>query len=161
MPFLPEIAKHVLVKSPDADEQTLISKFTDALSFNEKQLAELEKTMRAQARSSHWKRQQVGCVAGTKLKEVYTKINSIAQSTGKSRKITLLLARFFKDVEIGSIPAVKFGREHEEDVRKAFHEKVVEKHERGKLLQSGLVASQAFPYIRASPDNIFKCLCCK
>ncbi len=160
-PSLPDIAEHVLVENPGADEQILIGKLTEALSFNEKQLAELEKTTRAQAGSSHWRRQRVGCVTGTKIRDVFTKMNSIARSRGKSGRVTPLLAKFFKDTEIGSIPAVKFGREHEEDARKAFHEKVVAKHERGKLLSSGLVASQAFPYIRASPDNVFTCACCK
>ena len=72
-----------------------------------------------------------------------------------------MLARLFRNFDIGSLPAVKHGREHEEDARRAFFEAVAKEHHNGKLLESGLVASRTFPFIRAMPDNIFTCTCCE
>ena len=159
-PSLWEIADEILAENDGKDEQELIHLFSNSLSFNENQLKELERTTRAQGGSQIWRDQRVGCITATKIKDVCTKVQSIAKSRGKKIKVTPLLARLFKDKDISALPAVKYGREHETDAKKAFGEHIVKKHQNGRLLDSGLVASHSFPFIRATPDSIFTCKCC-
>ncbi len=56
---------------------------------------------------------------------------------------------------------MNYGREHEKDARAAFSEQEVKKHRKGKLLESGLLASLSFPLIKVSPANTFHCKCCE
>ena len=107
-----------------------------------------------------WKEQRFGCITATKIKDVCTKVAKIGKGRGKIIPVTPLLVRIFKDRDLGTVPAIKYGREHENDARKAFADIVVKKHQNGRLLESGLLASKAFPFIRATPDNIFTCRCC-
>eukprot|EP00795_Rhopilema_esculentum_P007357 gene7357-13089_t len=159
-PSLWEIADEILAENDGKDEQELIHLFSNSLSFNENQLKELERTTRAQGGSQIWRDQRVGCITATKIKDVCTKVQSIGKSSGKKIKVTPLLARLFKDKDISALPTVKYGREHETDAKKAFGEHIVKKHQNGRLLDSGLVASHSFPFIRATPDSIFTCKCC-
>ncbi len=102
----------------------------------------------------------MGCITGTKIRDVFTRVKSLGKRS-KITKVTPLLAKQFKDSDIGALLAVKYGRDHEKDARQAFSEAVVKKHKNGKLLSSGLIASSSFQYIRSSPDNLFVCSCCE
>ena len=157
---LEEIASSVLSANQDKNEQELVSLFAESLSFNENQIMELERSTRAQAGSLHWKEQRIGCITATKIKDVSTKVKTLARLRGKRVKVTPLLARICKENDIGFIPAVKYGKEHEHLARKSFCDNIVKKHLNGKLLDCGLLASSSFPFIRATPDNIFTCRCC-
>ena len=141
-PSMTEIGDRIILEHAGQGEQFLLGALMDAMPFNEPQLKELEKSTRAQAGSVLWKQKRVGCITGTKIRDVSTKTTKLVR-TGKSTKpkVSPLLARLFKNFDIGSLPAVKHGREHEEDARRAFCEAVAKKHRNGKVLESGLVAS--------------------
>ena len=161
-PSMTEIADKILIEHTGQSEQFLIGALMDAMSFNEPQLKELEKSTRAQAGSALWKQQRIGCITGTKIRDVSTKTAKLVRVGKNTRpKVSPLLARLFRNFDIGSLPAVKYGREHEEDARRAFCEAVAKKHRNGKVLESGLVASRTFPFVRATPDNVFTCTCCE
>ena len=159
-PPLPEIAEKVVLENPDANEQALIGTLTESLAFNKSQLDEIEKSTREQAGSNHWRKQRQGCITGTKIRDVFTRVKSLADRS-KKPKMTPMIGKLFKERDIGSLPAVKYGRDHEDDARRSFSEEIVKKHKNGKLLSSGLVVNPTFPFIRVTPDNLFVCSCCK
>ena len=97
---------------------------------------------------------EVWCITGTKICDTFTKMNTIMRSRSKMPKMTPLLVRIFKDGDIGSLPAVKWGRDHEDDSRKTFSKAVASNHKNAKLLDFGLVGSPIFPFIRVIPDNL-------
>ena len=49
---------------------------------------------------------------------------------------TPLLAKLLKVNDIGMLPAIEWGRKHEEDAKKAIFSAIVSKHKHGKLLYS-------------------------
>jgi len=158
-PSLPDVAEKVLSENPDLTDEELINEFNIQLSFNDSQLNELEKTTRQQAASKVWVHQRIGCITGTKMRDVYTKVNSISKSKAK-QKVSPLLAKMFKEKDIKGQSAVTWGRENEDRARSSFLLKIVNCHKNGKLHSSGLITSKSFPFIRASPDDIFSCKCC-
>ena len=160
-PSIMDIDDKIVNENPGQSEQFLIGILMDTLSFNELQLNELEKSTRAQAGSTLWRQQRVGCITATKIKDVSTKTTKLVHPSKNVKKVSPLLARLFRNFEIGSLLAVKHGRDQEGDVRRAFCQEITKKHRNGKVLESGLVASRTFPFIRAAPDNIFTCVCCK
>ncbi len=157
---LPVIGEEIYEQREGKTEQELVKLFSERLSFSESQLKELERSTRAQAGSLAWKEQRVGCITASKIKDVCSKVEELSKSRNKAVKTTPLLSRMFKDFNLDFIPAVKYGRNHEKDARKAFAENEVKKHQNGRLLDCGLIASKSFPFIRATPDNIFICRCC-
>ena len=93
-PTLPQIAEH-----------TLISHFLETLCFNEMQFRELEKAARS---SLVWKTQLGGCMTGSKIRDIFTKVNSLARSRAKKPKVTPLIARIFRDFNKSGLDAVKY-----------------------------------------------------
>ena len=156
---LTDIAKNIVNENPDCNESELIEAFNIKLSFNDTQLNELEKITRGQDKSKAWKQQRVGCITGTKMREVITKVNTLAKKK-KTQTVSLLLVKIFKEKSIKQLESVQWGKIHEDSARSAFFQKTVKAHKNGKLHTSGLITSKSFPYIRASPDNIFTCDCC-
>ena len=157
---LPESAKKVVLEHRHANEHALIETLTESLAFNESQLDEIERSTREQAGSNHWRIQRQGCITGTKIRNVFTRVKSLADRS-KKPKMTPIIGKLFKQRDIGSLPAVKYGRDHEDDTRRSFSEEIVRKHKNGKLPSSGLVVNLTFPFSRETPDNVFVCSCCK
>ena len=157
---LPESAKKVVLEHRHANEHALIGTLTESLAFNKSQLEEIEKSAREQAGSNHWRKQRQGCITGTKIRDVFTRVQSLADRS-KKPKMTPMIGKLFKERDIGSLPAVKYGRDYEDDARRSFSEEIVKKHKNRKLLSSGLVVNATFPFIRVTPDNVFVCSCCK
>ena len=156
---IPKSADSIVEEHSGADEITLTAKLFENLSFNESQLAELEKATRGQSVSKAWREQRKGCITGSKVREIFTKVNSISKARSQ-QKITPLVSKCFKDFDFTRLDAIKYGQNNEDNTRKSFFETEGKKHKNPKLLVSGLLAHKQLPYIRVTPDNIFSCSCC-
>ena len=140
-----EIADKILIEHTGQSEQFLIGALIDAMSFNEPQLKEPEKSTRAQAGSALWKQQMIGCIKGTKIRDVSTKTAKLVCVGKNTRpKVSPLLARLFRDFDIGSLPAVKYGREHEEGAKRAFCEAAAKNTAMGKCWNLGWLLAALF-----------------
>lgn len=59
-----------------------------------------------------------------------------------------------------TIPAIKWGRDHENDARTEYFDIVKETHVNCQVDFCGLVINPKYPYMAASPDGKCSCLCC-
>ena len=117
---LPQLAQDIIKEKPNAAYEELVTDFQSKMVFNDNQLTELEKVTRSQAGSKIWRQQRSGCITATKIRDVFTKVNAISRSKAKAPKITPLLGKLLKDNDIGMLPAIEWGRKHEEDAKKPF-----------------------------------------
>ena len=93
-----------------------------------------------------WKQQRIGCITGTKIRDVSTKtakLVCVCQNT--KPKVSPLLARLFRNFEIGSLLAVKHGREREEDAGRAFCEAAAKNTAMGNVWNLGWLLAAPFP----------------
>lgn len=102
----------------------------------------------------------MGCITSTKIKDVCLKVDKTGRSRGKIVQVTPPLVRLFKESNLESVSSITYERENKKEARNTFAENVVKKHQNGRLLDCSLLASKTFPFIRATPDNIFTCKCC-
>eukprot|EP00112_Aurelia_sp_Birch-Aquarium-sp1_P004069 Seg1462.1 transcript_id=Seg1462.1/GoldUCD/mRNA.D3Y31 product="hypothetical protein" protein_id=Seg1462.1/GoldUCD/D3Y31 len=103
-PSITDIGDRNVVENPGQNEQFLISALIDAMSFNEPQLKELEKLTQAQAGSILWKQQRVGCITGTKIRDVSTKTAKfVLPSKNAQPRVSSLLARLFRNFDIREV----------------------------------------------------------
>ena len=58
-----------------------------------------------------------------------------------------------------SVPALKWGREHEEIACDEYFAWADENHDSLTIRDSGLVINSAFPYLGAMPDGVITCNC--
>ena len=58
-----------------------------------------------------------------------------------------------------SIPALKWGRDHEEEAKKAYLRHMKD-HGNFHLKPSGLIINASYPFLGASPDGTTYCICC-
>ncbi|XP_071177650.1 uncharacterized protein [Mytilus edulis] len=87
------------------------------------------------------------------------KMNEIVKN--KITKTTPLVAKVLgKTSNIDHVPAIKYGRAHENTARKVFLALESPKHRNFKVEHCGLFVKADRPYIAASPDGIVSCLCC-
>ena len=160
-PPLDIIGMTVRETNPKATDKELLLSFFDSISFNDSQLAEIEKATRSQSQSFQWKSQRRGRITSSRFHEIYTKVNSLNVAKGAIKpKTTPLLADLLNPSRLDHIDAIKYGKEHEDDARQAFASIEVSKHVNGKLALSGLVVSKSHPFLGASPDNVLTCKCC-
>ena len=113
---IPKIAESIVEEHSGADEITLTAKLFENLSFNESQLAELEKATRGQSASKAWREQRKGCITGSKVREIFTKVNSISKARSQ-QKITPLVSKCFKDFDLTRLDAIKYGQNNEDNAR--------------------------------------------
>ena len=60
---------------------------------------------------------------------------------------------------IGHLPAVQWGNDHEEDAAKSFYKKNFHLHDSLELKKVGLVVYSKLSYVAASPDQVVTCNC--
>ncbi|CAC5387149.1 unnamed protein product [Mytilus coruscus] len=78
----------------------------------------------------------------------------------KITKTTPLVAKVLgKTSNIDHVPAIKYGRAHENTARNLFLVVESPKHRNFKVDHCGLFVKADRPYIAASPDGIVSCLC--
>ena len=120
-PTLLEIANAVLEKNAGASEEELARLFSQKLSFNDSYIKELEKGTRNQSGQNLWKEQRKDRITASNFHDVYTKVKTLQRERGESVKtqVTPMLARLLEHTDLSAIPAISWGRPHE-DASAAF-----------------------------------------
>lgn len=161
-PPLPELAELLIDKHADENEDNLIVMFSEQLSFNDASLKELEKATRGQSSKRAWVEQRKGRITASNFHDVYTKVKTLLRMRGQTvkTKVSPLLAKMLYPADLSDIPAIKWGRQNEKSASEAFFYGEGKKHNNPKLIDCGLIVPEAYPFLGASPDNIFVCSCC-
>ena len=117
----------------------------------------LERSTRLQASSLHWYEHRAGRITASNTHAVMrTNMDSPAPS---------LVKKLCSDAvqRLDHVPAIKFGRDHEELVHKKYAagEFVTQHAGEVSVEMSGLQVSAAHPHLAASPDGLVNCSCCE
>ena len=153
------IAEGVRAKYSDDDEK--VSTFLKSLSISTEKASRLEIKTRGQSENDLWKQARIGRLTASKHHDIYTKVNTIAKSTGviKPKTTPLVKQILFHNMNIDNVDAIKWGRMHEQTALKQFYAQEATKHQRYKLTACGLFVDPKRQYIAASPDGMFSCAC--
>lgn len=143
-------------------EQAMLETFMSKLSFNDSQLNELEKATKGQASNKIWKEQRRGRITASNFHDVSTKVQAIMASRGATKPATTpLLVKLTQDINLDHVDAIKWGRKNEEKASESFFHTVAAKHIAPKLHMCGLRVLKSAPFLAASADNLFSCVCCE
>ena len=160
-PPITEIAAEVAMKQ-GVSEQSMLEDFMAKLSFKESQLSELEKVTRGQASNIMWKEQRRGRITASNFHEVSMKVRAIMSSrTDPKPSTTPLLVKLTQGANLGHVEAIKWGQLNEQKASEAFFHQAAMHHIAPKLHLCGLQVLRSAPFLAASADNIFSCLCCE
>ena len=145
------------------NSQDVIDRFTNCLTFNDRQIHELEKCTRNQSNSQYWWDQRKGRITASHFHKVHTKMQTILRRRGNPVKtcVTPLIQELVDPVPLEKIPSLDWGKSNEHNAAAAFMKLEGVKHSHPKLLPCGLFILKSHPYIGATPDNIFTCKCCE
>lgn len=142
-----------------AKNSTDTSSFINSLTLTPDQSILIEKKTQGQSSNNFWLEQRKGRLTASILHEVSKKMNEIVKN--KITKTTPLVAKVLgKTSNIDHVPAIKYGRAHENTARNLFLALESPKHRNFKVEHCGLIVKADRPYIAASPDGIVSCLCC-
>jgi len=163
-PPITEIAEQVKSECSNENNAKMLETLMEKLTFSDKQLDELEKATKDQSSSVMWKKQRVGRITASNFHDVHTKIKSISASRSSTVKpattpLLIKLTQLNTDI-LDHVDSIKWGREHEQNAREAFFKEVGPAHQQPKLSMCGLRAISTAPFLAASADNLFTCLCC-
>ena len=61
---------------------------------------------------------------------------------------------------LSHVPAIKWGKDHEDDARQEYISEASQSHEGFQYATAGLVVNPLYPYLGATPDGLIKCHCC-
>ena len=154
--------KYVASQGGSQNEQEIISRFLEIIPLNERDVSKIERTTRNQSKSNTWKEQRKGRITASNFKSVSAKVDSVARAKGTLKsKTTALVSRLLHgSPNIDYIPAIKWGKEKEDQAYNEFHVKALAQHQQCKLSKSGLWVMKNKPYIGASRDGVMSCACC-
>ena len=111
-PSLIDIAENIIETLTGADKEELIKAFAAQLSFNDFQLAELEKVTRNQASSHYWWEQRKGRITASRFHDVYTKVQVLFRNREKpvKCKISPLILSLVDPIPLDNIPSLQWGK---------------------------------------------------
>ena len=160
-PPLQIIADSVLDGVED-NSQDVIDRFTNCLTFNDRQIHELEKCARNQSNSQYWWDQRKGLITASHFHKVHTKMQTILHRRDNPVKtsVTPLIQKLVDPVPLEKIPSLEWGKNNEHNAAAAFMKLEGITHGHPKFLRCGLFILKSHPYIGATPDNV-TCKCCE
>lgn len=112
----------------------------------------LEISTRKQASCCLWFQYREGLITASHFHE-------IIRYTGKKFPKSILSKLMQYNTPSPSIPALKWGRDHEEEAKKAYLRHMKD-HGNFHLKPSGLIINASYPFLGASPDGTTSCICC-
>ena len=127
----------------------------------DKTIRYIEYSTREQSNSELWFNMRKGRLTASKHHDIYTKINTLARSTGAIKpKTTPLVSKIlYKNKSLSKVAAIRWGTDHEAIALKSFYAQEVGNHQEFKTEKSGLFISRQQPFIAASPDGFMSCKC--
>lgn len=160
---LEEIANTFAQRNKDLSGDDLISSFMESLCINQESAKKLEERTRGQATNKTWFQQRKGRITASVFKDVHIKVDRILKSrdpNARPKTTPLVVKLLYEGKDLGNVPAIKWGREHEEQALREFHAKALVSHKDCRISKCGLYILKNKPYIGASPDGLMTCSCC-
>ena len=117
------------------NSKDVIDRFTNCLTFNNRQINELEKCARNQSSSQYWWDQQKGRITASHFHKVYNKMQTILRRRGNPVKTRVipLIPELVDPVPLEKIPSLERGESNEHDVVTTFMKLEGMKHSHHKL----------------------------
>ena len=125
----------------------------DKLKVTQEEADFLETSTREQSVSTVWHDYRKGRITASHFHEV---LRYTGKSYPNSIVKSIMQYRNFNQ----NIPALKWGRENEENARKEYLMAMEGSHTNVQVRSSGLVINPSYPFLGASPDGIVVCDCC-
>ena len=159
--ILQNVANQVIEDPGNDTNDKKISRFLQSLPVSSQGIKLIEKKTRGQAENDLWMNLRKGRLTGSNHHDIYTKMHSIIKCTGaiKPKTTPLIQKIIYRDNDISHIPAINWGRQHEDQAVKEFFIKKEKYHEDLKIQKCGLFVDAKKAYIAASPDGLVNCKC--
>ena len=141
----------------DISENELLDRVKDIfdqLKVTQEEADYLEESTRKQSNTQIWHDHRKGRITASYFHDVlgYT-------WKGYPKSIVKSIMQYYKVSP--NIPALKWGREHEDDARVAYIQHMKCVHHNIQVRHSGLIINPLYPYLGASPDGVVCCDCCE
>ena len=115
----------------------------------------VERETVGQFNNQEWLRQRQGRITASCFHEV----DSAMRNKGSSDSLLSRVLGYTKPP--ANLPALKYGREMEEEAKKCLVQKLTSMgHKKVQMIDAGLYILDSHPFIGASPDAIISCDCC-
>lgn len=130
--------------------------------LNSTQVNEIEKATNGQSNNDNWFQYRKGRITASKFYQVHTKVNSILiKDNGKTINVDSLISTLMNYKPLNpDIPALKYGRNMEEEAKRVYNDKMRKKHTGFQFRDCGLFLYATKPYLGATPDQLLYCKCC-
>ncbi|XP_078586122.1 uncharacterized protein LOC144868000 [Branchiostoma floridae x Branchiostoma japonicum] len=156
-PLTPQsLSMDVMARPYTYDSRT---QFIQSLIISNDDVQVLERATRDQANSPLWSMARRGRLTASNFYRVYTKVQSIKKDPENPKVESLLATIMGYTRTTPNLAALKYGREMEDEAKKALFAEFSKEHEGARCEQVGLVLSEHKAYLGASPDAIFSCNC--
>ena len=101
-----------------------------------------------------------GVITASKCHDILTKKTKVLKGGGGASICTPSIKKSGLTYTTPNIPALKYGRDMEDEAANDFFSAMKLKHKKPKMILCGLFLDKVSPVIGASPDRIFYCDCC-
>ena len=130
--------------------------------LNSAQVNEIEKATNGQSNNDKWFQYRKGRITASKFYQVYTKVNSIlTKDSGETINVDSLISTIMCYAPLNpGIPALKYGRNMEEEAKRVYDDKMRKMHSGFQFKDCGLFLHATKPYLGATPDQLLFCECC-
>lgn len=130
-------------------------------SFQKEDIDALELKTRGQSENTDWKCQRAGRITASTIHRVHTKVKSLQKKPDDTSVESLVNSITHKSVPSADIPALKYGRQMEEEALHAYVQELKRQgHKDVKVTRCGLFVLPNKAYIGATPDALVSCSCC-
>ena len=123
------------------------------LNVTEEEAKFLESSTKAQSNSTIWHQYRKGRITASYFCDV-------SKYTWEKYPLSLVKSIMQYYAVSENVPALKWGKEHEDDARKEYILYMESRHTHFEVKSSGLVINPSYPYLGASPDGVVSCDCC-
>ena len=120
-----EISCTLIRENLGVGEAEIITLFIEKLNnvINMDVINYIERNTRDQSENDLWFNMRKGRLTASKHHDIYTKVNTLAKSSSiiKPKTTPLVSQIIYKNNTLGKIPAIKWGKDHEETALKSFY----------------------------------------
>ena len=112
----------------------------------------IEKATKKHRECTEWYKQRDGRLTSSSFHDIYIR--------KKQSNPEVLVRRLLSKKNISTVPAIKWGIEHEETARHDYTCKMTLCHQHFECTLAGLTFNPLYPFLGASPDGHTQCDCC-
>ena len=112
----------------------------------------IEKATKKQRDCTEWYKQREGRLTSSSFHDIYIR--------KKQSNPQVLVRRLLSKKNISTVPAIKWGIEHEETARHDYTCKMTLCYQHFECTLAGLTINPLYPFLGASPDGHTQCDCC-